>query len=50
MKKSYDNIKCKDVVDFLVSIDLDKARKHAVWNHYRRDFFSILKRKLHLSK
>lgn len=50
IKKNYDNIKCKDVVDFLVSIDLDKARKHAVWNHYRRDFFSILKRKLHLSK
>ena len=50
MKKNYDNIKYKDVVDYLVFIDLDKARKQAVWNHYKRDFFSILKRKLHLSK
>lgn len=49
MRSNYDNIKNKDVVDYLESVDLESARKRAIWTHYRRDFFSILKRKLHLN-
>ena len=37
----------KAAVDYLCGIDLEKARKKSVYNHYRRDFFEIIKRKLH---
>lgn len=48
MKTNYDKVKYKDVVDYLLEVDLEKARKCSIMNHYRKDFFSILKRKLHI--
>ena len=48
MKSNYENIKYKEVVDYLVSIDLNEAKKKALKKYYKQNFFSILKRKLHL--
>ena len=43
-----ENIKYKEVVDYLVSIDLNEAKKKALKKYYKQNFFSILKRKLHI--
>ena len=48
MKSNYENIKYKEVVDYLVSIDLNEAKKKALKKYYKQNFFSILKRKLHI--
>ena len=48
MRINYDIINHKDVYDYLSRVDLKKERKNALMRYYRRNFFSILKRKLHL--
>lgn len=46
MKENYDNLSHKEVYDFLSKIDLKKARKKAIWNHYRKDYKEIIHRKI----
>ena len=46
MKNNYDNIFYKEIYDYLKGIDLRKAKKRAVWNHYKRDYKDIIKRKI----
>lgn len=48
MKDNYASIHYKEVYEYLSGVDLHKARKASIWNHYRKDFWSILKRKLHV--
>lgn len=48
LKNNYDIINYKEVVDYLVKVDFKAAKQHAIWTHYKKDFFSIIKRKLHL--
>lgn len=48
MKDNYKNIKDKDFVDWFFNFDFDKAKKDGLRRYYRKNFFSILKRKLHL--
>lgn len=50
MRENYDNIKDKEFVDWFLSFDFDKAKREGLRRYYRQNFFSILKRKLHLSK
>ena len=49
MKENYDLIKDKEFVDWFLSFDFAKAKRKGLWHYYRHNFFSILKRKLHLS-
>lgn len=46
MGHNYSELKHKKVYDYLSNINLQKARKKAVWNHYRRDYKEIIYRKL----
>lgn len=46
MKENYENIKHKDVYDFLMNFNFEKERKKYLFNYYRKNFFKILKRKL----
>ena len=46
MGRNYDNLKHKEVYDYLSNINLVKARRRAVWNHYKRDYKKIIYRKL----
>ena len=46
MKENYDNIAEKDFVDWFTTYDFDKAQKTGLKNYYRKNFWSILKRKL----
>lgn len=46
MKNNYNNIKYKEIYDFLKNVDLEKAKKKAVWNHYRKDYRDIIKRRI----
>ena len=46
MKNNYDMIAYKDVCDYLMSVDLEKARKDSIYLHYRKDYKDIIKRKL----
>ena len=48
MKENYANIKDKEFVDWFLSFDFEKAKKEGLKRYYRQNFFSILKRKLHL--
>ena len=48
MKENYDIIEDKDFVDWFFTFDFDKAKKDGVMKYYRQNFFSIVKRKLHL--
>ena len=50
MKENYDLINDKEFVDWFLSFDFAKAKRKGLWHYYRHNFFSILKRKLHLSK
>lgn len=50
MLDNYENIKDKEFVDWFLNFDFDKAKRKGLIKYYRRNFFSILKRKLHLSK
>ena len=38
----------KEFVDWFLSFDFDKMQKESRWRYYKHNFFSILKRKLHL--
>lgn len=46
MGENYERLAHKEVYDYLSSVDLEKARKQAKWNHYRKDYKSIIKRKI----
>lgn len=48
MIENYDNIKDHEFVDWFLHFDFAKQRKKAIRRYYRKNFFSILKRKLHL--
>lgn len=48
--ENWDNIKEKDFCNWLLNFDFDKAKRQGLIRYYRQNFFSILKRKLHLSK
>ena len=50
MKTNYDkmNQEQKDFVDWFLDFDFDKAKREGLRKHYRKNFFKILKRKLHL--
>ena len=50
MKTNYDkmNQEQKDFVDWFLNFDFDKAKREGVRKYYRKNFFKILKRKLHL--
>jgi hypothetical protein len=48
MKENYDIIEDKDFVDWFFNFDFDKAKRDGVMKYYRQNFFSIVKRKLHL--
>lgn len=52
MKENYAkmNQEQKDFVDWFLSFDFKKAKREGLLRYYRQNFFSILKRKLHLSK
>ena len=46
MQENYDNVFDKDVADFLRDYDFEREKKHGLWRYYRRNFCSILKRKI----
>lgn len=46
MKDNYENLAHKDVCDYLLNIDLEKARRNAILNHYKKDWKEIIKRKI----
>lgn len=48
MKENYNNIENKEFVDWFLDFDFKKAKKEGLRRYYRQNFFSILKRKLHL--
>lgn len=48
MDENYENIIDKEFVDWFLNFDFDKAKKEGLRRYYRQNFFSILKRKLHL--
>ena len=48
MRENYDKIVDKEFVDWFLNFDFVKAKKDGLRRYYRQNFFSILKRKLHL--
>jgi hypothetical protein len=50
MKTNYDkmNQEQKDFVDWFLNFDFDKAKREGLRKYYRKNFFKIIKRKLHL--
>ena len=46
MQENYSNILDKDTADYLSSFDFEKERQMSLIRYYRKNFFSILKRKL----
>ena len=48
MKDNYSNIDDKEFVDWFLSFDFNKAKREGLMRYYTENFFSILKRKLHL--
>lgn len=48
MKENYEIIEYKDFVDWFLECDFKKMKKVGLRKYYRKNFFSILKRKLHL--
>ena len=48
MLENYENIQDKEFVDWFLNFDFDKAKRKGLMKYYRKNFFSILKRKLHL--
>ena len=50
MKTNYDkmNQEQKDFVDWFLNFDFDKARREGLVKYYMKNFFKILKKKLHL--
>ena len=45
MKENYPNIQDKDFVDWFLAFDFFKAKRIGLFKYYRKNFFSILKRK-----
>ena len=43
---NYEKIHYKEVYEYLKNIDLEKAKKRAIFNHYKRDYKEIIKRKI----
>lgn len=48
MRENYENISDKEFVDWFLNFDFDKAKREGLRRYYRQNFFSILKRKLHI--
>lgn len=48
MRENYQNIAGKEFVDWFLNFDFDKAKREGLRRYYRQNFFSILKRKLHI--
>lgn len=50
MEENYSNLsdEYKEFVDWFLTFDFDKAKKEGLKRYYRKNFFSILKRKLHI--
>ena len=48
MKENYANVQEKEFVDWFLAYDFDKEQKRSRMKYYRQNFFSILRRKLHL--
>lgn len=48
MRENYNNILYKDFVDWFLACDFKQMKKVGLRKYYRKNFFSILKRKLHL--
>lgn len=48
MRQNYDHIDNKEFADWFLNFDFDKAKRYGLRRYYRQNFFSILKRKLHL--
>ena len=48
MQENYNNILYKDFVDWFLACDFKQMKKVALRKYYRKNFFSILKRKLHI--
>lgn len=50
MKENYDHMtqEQKEFVDWFLSFDFKKAKRKGLLRYYRKNFFSILKRKLHI--
>ena len=48
MKENYENIEDKEFVDWFIDFDFQKAKQNGLIRYYRKNLFSILKRKLHL--
>ncbi len=46
MADNYEKIHYKEVYEYLKNIDLEKAKKRAIFNHYKRDYKEIIKRKI----
>ena len=46
MQENYDNVFDKRVADFLRDYDFEREKKKGLWRYYRRNFFSIIKRKI----
>ena len=50
MKENYNKMTAEqqEFVDWFLNFNFDKAKKEGLRRYYRQNFFSILKRKLHL--
>jgi len=48
MKENYDIIQDKEFVDWFLTFDFDKAKRDGLLRYYRKNFFSIIRRKLKL--
>lgn len=46
MKENYNNISDKEFVDWFLDYDFENARKNALKNYYKKNFFEIISRKL----
>lgn len=46
MGENYDELFEKEVYDYLKSFDFETEKKRGLWRYYRKNFFSIVKRKL----
>lgn len=50
MQENYNNLHEKEFVDWFLQYDFEGEKRKALRRYYQENFFSILKRKLHLSK
>ena len=47
MRQNYENIQDKEFVDWFLVFNFDKAKRKGLIKYYRKNFLSILKRKIH---